>query len=234
MTTESYIRRQRRFTILEPNETKFASHLTLWLLVGTPAEHSLLWRMSLYIFDILFLSPYIFGFFFYFYGLSALVDCWYLAFIRRISYKFFKWVSYWLHSGYWEGLDPMNRFNHTGWVAIVTRTVADRSKSVRNRCEIEVFGCVFVLSHCCLSFSACVGSFVIWLSQISSFFSLVCGLNLHRRPGERFLPKPILVTIFHQIWIKAQSMTWRTFKMFFEACDICNPVPVVWKWFEGF
>ena len=43
----------------------------LWLLIGTPlvlgpeiasrrAEHSLLWRMSLYISDILFLSPYMF------------------------------------------------------------------------------------------------------------------------------------------------------------------------------
>ena len=43
----------------------------LWLLFGTPSvhgpelaskrvEHSLLWRMSSYIFDILFLSPYMF------------------------------------------------------------------------------------------------------------------------------------------------------------------------------
>ena len=67
------------------------------LLVGTPlvlgpelasrrTEHSLLWRMSLYIFDILF-------FHFTclcnnFYGLSALVGCWSSAFIRKIIYKF--------------------------------------------------------------------------------------------------------------------------------------------------
>ena len=29
-----------------------------------------------------------------------------------------------------------------------------------------------------------------------------------------------LETIFHQIYVKAQSMTLRTFQMFFEACDI--------------
>ena len=42
--------------------------------------------------------------------------------------------------------DPVNRFNHTSWVAIVTS--ADRPKSVRNRCVIEVFGgvlCVVTL-----------------------------------------------------------------------------------------
>ena len=34
---------------------------------------------------------------------------------------------------------PVNRFNHTSWVAVVTLT--DRPKSVRNRCVIELFGC---------------------------------------------------------------------------------------------
>ena len=57
-------------------------------------------------------------------------------------------MSFWLHGfcGWWEGWDPVNRFNHTSWVAIVTP--ADRPKSVRNRCVIEVFGgvlCVFTL-----------------------------------------------------------------------------------------
>ena len=44
------------------------------------------------------------------------------------------------------GWDPVNRFNHTSRVAIVTQ--ADRPKSVRNRCVIEVFGgvlCVVTL-----------------------------------------------------------------------------------------
>ena len=44
-----------------------------------------LWRMSLYIFDILFLSPYMCN---NFYGLSTSVGCWSSAFTRRIIYKF--------------------------------------------------------------------------------------------------------------------------------------------------
>ena len=71
--------------------------------------------------------------------------------------------------GQWEGWDPVNRFNHTSWVAIVTPT--DRPKSVRNHCVIEDFGGVFVLSRCFLDFSVGVGAFVIGLSQISSFVS---------------------------------------------------------------
>ena len=67
------------------------------------------------------------------------------------------------------GWDPVNRFNDTSWVTIVTQT--DRPKSVRNRCVIEVFGGVFVLSRCFLNCSIGVGAFVIGLSQISSFFS---------------------------------------------------------------
>ena len=44
----------------------------------------------------------------------------------------FKCVSFWLHGccGEWDGWDPVNRFNHTSWVAIVTPT--NRPKSVRN------------------------------------------------------------------------------------------------------
>ena len=87
-------------------------------------------------------------------------------------------MSYWLHACCrWlhaccrqkEGLDPVNQFNHTSLVAIVTQT--DRPKSVRNRCVIAFFGAVFVLSLCFFDFSVDVGSFVIRLSQISSFFS---------------------------------------------------------------
>ena len=40
-----------------------------------------------------------------------------------------------------EGLDPVNRFNHTSWVAIVTPT--NHPKSARNRCVTEVFGGVY-------------------------------------------------------------------------------------------
>ena len=55
-------------------------------------------------------------------------------------------------------------------MAIVNPT--DRPKLVRNRCVIEVFGCVFVLSRCFLNFSVGVGAFVIGLIQISFFFSI--------------------------------------------------------------
>ena len=48
----------------------------------------------------------------------------------------------------------------------------DRPRSVCNRCVIEVFGCVFVLSRCFLDFNVGVAAFVIGLSQISSFFSV--------------------------------------------------------------
>ena len=54
-------------------------------------------------------------------------------------------------------------------MVIVTPT--DRPKSDRNRCVIEVFGGVFVLSGCFLDFSVGVGAFVKGPSQISSFFS---------------------------------------------------------------
>ena len=59
--------------------------------------------------------------------------------------------------------------NHTSWVAVVTPT--DRPKSVRNRCLIELFVALFVLSLCSFDISVGVGAFVIGLSQISSFFS---------------------------------------------------------------
>ena len=38
-------------------------------------------------------------------------------------------------------------------------TPSDRPNSVRNRCVIEVFGGVFVLSHCFIDFSVSVGAF---------------------------------------------------------------------------
>ena len=44
-----------------------------------------------------------------------------------------------------EGWNPVNWFNHTSWVAIVTPT--DRPKSVRNRCVIESFDGVFLCCH---------------------------------------------------------------------------------------
>ena len=57
-----------------------------------------------------------------------------------------------------------------GWVIVFTPT--DRPKSVRNRCVIDLFVALFVLSLCPFDISVGVGDFVIGLSQISSFLSL--------------------------------------------------------------
>ena len=70
--------------------------------------------------------------------------------------------------GCWK-VRPVNQVNHTSRVAVVAPT--DRPKSVRNRCVIELFLSLFVLSHCPFDISVGVGGFVIGLSQISSFFS---------------------------------------------------------------
>ena len=93
-------------------------------------------------------------------------------FIRRIIHSF-KCVSFWLNifCGKWEGWDPVNRFMHIRSVAVVTPTY--RPKSVRNRCVIEVFGCVFVLSLYFYDFNVDEGALVIRLSQISYLFSCV-------------------------------------------------------------
>ena len=64
---------------------------------------------------------------------------------------------------------PVNQVNHTNWLIVFTPT--DRPKSVRNRCVIELFVDVFVLSRCPFDISVSIRAFVIGLSQISSFFS---------------------------------------------------------------
>ena len=109
------------------------------------------------------------------YGLSTLLGGWSSIFIRRIVYKFWIYMSCWLHSfcGNCKGLDPVNRFNHISVLAVVTPT--DRPKSVCNRCVIEYFGGVFVLALYIMEFPVGVRAFVIGLSQIISF-----SLNLIR------------------------------------------------------
>ena len=64
---------------------------------------------------------------------------------------------------------PVNQVNHISWVVVVTPT--DRPKSVRNRCLIELFVALFMLSLCPFDISVGVGAFIIGLSQISSFLS---------------------------------------------------------------
>ena len=60
---------------------------------------------------------------------------------------------------------------HASWVAVVTPT--DRPKSVRNRYLIELLLALFVLSLCPFDISVGVRAFVVGLSQISSFLSLI-------------------------------------------------------------
>ena len=57
---------------------------------------------------------------------------------------------------------------NTSWVVVVTP--ADRPKSVRNRCAIEVFGGFFCVGTLLFEFSVVFGAVVIELSQIASFF----------------------------------------------------------------
>ena len=66
-----------------------------------------------------------------------------------------------------NGLGPVNRFNHTSWVAVVTPT--NRPKAVRNLCVIEVLVTFLCLSLCFFGFHGDVMAFVIGLNQISSF-----------------------------------------------------------------
>ena len=66
-----------------------------------------------------------------------------------------------------EGWNPVNLFSRISLVAVVTPT--DRPKSDRNRCVLEVFGGVFVLTRCFFDFSVDVRAFVIGLSPTLFF-----------------------------------------------------------------
>ena len=74
-------------------------------------------------------------------------------------------------------MGPVKPVYHTSLVAVVTPT--DRPKSVCNRCVIELFVALFVLSICPFEISAGVGDFVIALSRISSFFILISMILMH-------------------------------------------------------
>ena len=67
-------------------------------------------------------------------------------------------------------LDPVNRFNHTSWMATVTLT--DRRKSIRNRCVTKVtksFWWRFCVVTLVFGVSLGVWDFVVGLCPISSF-----------------------------------------------------------------
>ena len=90
--------------------------------------------------------------------------------VKEFYLQIFKCVSLWIHGccGKWEGW-VHKPDNHTSWVAVVSPT--DRPKSVRNRCVIELFVALFVLSPCPFDITTGVGAFVRGLSQTSSLFS---------------------------------------------------------------
>ena len=105
-----------------------------------------------------------------FYDISAWSGCWFDVYIRRFIYKFLNVCPFdYMAVGGSGKVGPVNQVNHTSWVAVATPT--DRPKSVRNRCLIELFVALFVLSLCPFDISMSVGAFVIGLSQISSFLS---------------------------------------------------------------
>ena len=105
-----------------------------------------------------------------FYDLSTWGGCWFVVYIRRFIYKFLNVCPFDYTAVARSGkVGPVNQVNQTSWVAVVTPT--DRPKSVHNRCVIELFVELIVLSLCPFHIFAGVGAFVIGLSQISSFFS---------------------------------------------------------------
>ena len=151
---------------------------TLWLLVGTlsairpelafsRAEQSLPYSDGIiYIFAILCLGFACINV----YDLSAWGGCWFVVYIRRCICKFLNVCPFDYTAVAGSGkVGPVNQVNHTSGVAVVTQT--DRPKSARNRCLIELFVALFVLSLCPFEISVGVGAFVIELSQISFFFS---------------------------------------------------------------
>ena len=97
--------------------------------------------------------------------------CWFVVYIRRFIYKFLIGCPFDYTAVAGSGkVGPVNQVNHTSWVASVTPTDR-RPKSVHNRCVIELFVALFVLSLCPYDISVGVWAYVTGLSQISSFFS---------------------------------------------------------------
>ena len=77
---------------------------------------------------------------------------------------------------------PWNRFNHTSLIVVATAT--DRLKSVRNRCIIEAFGGIFVLSLGFFLFSDGIRAIVITLSLSFSLFYLFVTMNFLHKPND--------------------------------------------------
>ena len=129
--------------------------------------------MSLYI----FLLYYIYHLCFTcidFYDLSAWDGCLFVVYIMKFVYKFLNVCPFDYMAVAVSGkVGPVNMVNTTSWVTVFTPT--DSPKSVHNRCVIELFVALFLLSLCPFDIAVGVSTFVIGLSQISSFFSCSCS-----------------------------------------------------------
>ena len=105
-----------------------------------------------------------------FYDLSAWGGCWFVVYIRRLIYICFNACPFDYTAVAKSGkVGPVNQFNHTSWVAVVTPT--NRPKSVHNRCVIELFcGVVCVVTLPFWHFCWCRGFFHRTGSDIFLFF----------------------------------------------------------------
>ena len=85
-------------------------------------------------------------------------------------------MSFLLHSfcGKWGDLDTVNRFNHTSLVAV--HTPIDHHKSVSNRCVIENFGGVYVVTLLSGIYRGCIGFCVMTESDPFIFFQTVYNI----------------------------------------------------------
>ena len=137
---------------------------TFWV-SNIPRYFYFAFRMSLYIF-LLYNIYYLYLTGIDFYVLCAWGGCWFVVYISSFIYNFLNVFPFDYTTVAWSGtVVSVNQVNHTSWVALDTST--DRPKSVRNRCVIELFMALFVLSLCPFDISVGVGAFVIGLSQIS-------------------------------------------------------------------
>ena len=96
---------------------------------------------------------------------------------------------------------PVNQVNHTSLVALVTPT--DRPKSVRNRCVIELFVALFVLSLCMPFWHFC------W-----------CRGFCHRTDSDLFLFLQILKCLFYN---RARSLSFSDIEKFIYV-EIITPI----------
>ena len=97
-----------------------------------------------------------------------------------------------------EGLYPVNRFNHTIWVAIVIPV--DRPKSVRNRCVIEVWWRFCVVTLPLGVFCGCRGLCYETESDLFLFPFLWLFMTFAQDQGQSLHKAKILVNFFFSIF----------------------------------